>query len=170
MTNQPAEEPLIPRLLASNALRANLSKHMDLNKMADSKASMILTASSLIITITLTQYERLYLPTVLLLAGSGLLAVVLSILAIIPPWHATGRTNLFYFRSFAELDEEEFIQLFKEAIVDKEKLYDAYLHEIYYLGKFRLTRKYALIRNGLWILLLGLLSATGAELVRRLVL
>ena len=37
--SQPTEEPLIPRLLASNALRANLSKHMDLNKMADSKAS-----------------------------------------------------------------------------------------------------------------------------------
>ena len=95
--------------------------------------------------------------------------VVLSILAIIPPWHATGRTNLFYFRSFAELEEEEFIAQFMEAIVDKEKLYDAYLHEIYYLGKYRLTRKYALVRNGLWILLLGLLSATGSELFRRLV-
>lgn len=167
--NQPTtEEPFLPRLLASNALRANLTKHMTLNQMADSKASMIMTASSLIITITLTQYEQLHLSTVLLLAGSGLLSVVLSILAIIPPWHATGRTNLFYFRSFAELEEEEFCQQFKEAIADKEKLYDAYLHEIYYLGKFRLTRKYALIRNGLWILLFGLLSATVSELIRRL--
>lgn len=60
MTNEPLqEEPLIPRLLASNALRANLSKHMDLNKMADSKASMIMTAASLIITITLTQHDKL---------------------------------------------------------------------------------------------------------------
>ncbi len=170
MSQPPTEEPLIPRLLASNALRANLFKHMDLNKMADSKASMILTASSLIITITLTQYEQLHLSTVLLLAGSGLLSVVMSILAIIPPWHATGRTNLFYFRSFAELEEEEFIRQFKETILDKEKLYDAYLHEIYYLGRHRLTRKYALIRNGLWILLVGLLSATGSELIRRLAL
>ncbi len=79
MNQAPTDEPLIPRLLASNALRANLSKHMDLNKMADSKASMILTASSLIITITLTQYEQLHLSTVLLLAGSGLLAVVMCL-------------------------------------------------------------------------------------------
>ncbi len=170
MNQLPIDEPLIPRLLASNALRANLSKHMDLNKMADSKAAMIMTASSLIITITLTQYEQLHLATVLLLAGCGLMAVVLSILAIIPPWHATGRTNLFYFRSFAELDEEEFSKQFMETITDKQKLYDAYIHEIYYLGRFRLTRKYALIRNGLWILLFGLLSATGSELIRRLVL
>lgn len=169
MSADQTEEPLIPRLLASNALRANLSKHMDLNKMADAKASMILTASSLIITITLTQYEQLHLSTVLLLAGCGLLAVVMSILAIIPPWHATGRTNLFYFRSFAELSEEEFCQQFQETILDKQKLYDAYMREIYYLGKFRLTRKYALVRNGLWILLFGLLSATASELIRRLV-
>ena len=170
MNQIPADEPLIPRLLASNALRANLSKHMTLNKMADSKASMILTASSLIITITLTQYEQLNLATVLLLAVSGLLAVVMSILAIIPPWHATGSTNLFYFRSFADLSEEEFCRQFQETILDKQKLYDAYLHEIYYLGRYRLTRKYALVRNGLWILLFGLLSATGSELVRRLLL
>ena len=154
------EEPLIPRLLASNALRANLTKHMTLNKMADSKASMIMTASSLVITITLTQYDKLHLSATLLLAGSGLLAVIFSILAIIPPLHVSDHTNLFYFRSFGELSEAEFKSRFMETITDREKLYDAYLHEIYYLGTHRLTRKYGLIRNGLWSLLFGLLSAT----------
>ncbi|MCD6581177.1 MAG: hypothetical protein J7K90_05185 [Desulfuromusa sp.] len=162
------EEPLIPRLLATNALRANLSKHMDLNKMADSKASMIMTASSLIITITLTQYDKLELVTILLLAGSGLLAVIFSILAIIPPLHVTDHTNLFYFRSFSDLTEDEFKSQFLTTITDREKLYDAYLHEIYYLGKYRLTRKYGLIRNGLWSLLIGLLSATASAVLLHL--
>ncbi len=160
MPTEPTEEPLIPRLLASNALRANLTKHMTLNKMADSKASMIMTASSLVITITLTQYDKLPLLSTLLLAGSGLLAVVFSILAIIPPLHISDHTNLFYFRSFAELSEEEFKSRFRDTIINREKLYDAYMHEIYYLGTHRLTRKYGLIRNGLWSLLFGLLSAT----------
>jgi len=154
------EEPLVPRLLASNALRANLTKHMTLNKMADSKASMIMTAASLVITITLTQYDKLHLTTMLLLASSGILAVICSILAIIPPLHISDHTNLFYFRSFADLSEEEFKSRFKETITDRDKLYDAYLHEIYYLGTHRLTRKYGLIRNGLWALLFGLLGAT----------
>jgi hypothetical protein len=167
MTNS-QDEPLIPRLLASNALRANLSKHMDLNKMADSKASMIMTASSLVITITLTQYDRLGLPTILVLAGAGMLAVVCSILAIIPPLHISDHTNLFYFRSFSELSEEEFKQRFRDCIINRDQLYDAYLHEIYFLGKHRLTRKYRLIRNGLWILLFGLLSATLSEILRRI--
>jgi hypothetical protein len=164
----PETSPILPRLLASNALRANLSKHMTLNQMADSKASMILTASSLIITITLTQYDRLHLSTILILAGAGLLAILFSILAIIPPLHASGATNLFYFRSFAELDEETFNRQFKQTIADKDALYDAYLHEIYFLGKHRLTRKYRLIRDGLWCLLGGLIGATLSALIHRL--
>ncbi len=162
------EEPFLPRLLASNALRMVLSKHMTLNKMADSKASIIITAASLIITITLTQYDRLGLATVLILAASGLTAIMCSILAIIPPLHASGEINLFYFRSFAELEEEEFSRRFKETIADKEKLYDAYLHEIYFLGKQRLTRKYRLIRDGLWSIMGGFIAATIAEIVHKL--
>jgi hypothetical protein len=164
----PGHQDILPRLLASNALRANLSKHMTLNQMADSKASMIMTAASIIITITLTQYDSLHLTTILLLAGAGLLAVIFSILAIIPPLHVTDTTNLFYFRSFVELSEQEFIQRFQETIADRDKLYTAYLHEIYYLGKHRLTRKYGLIRNGLWTLLIGLLGATLSAILHRL--
>lgn len=161
------DEPLIPRLMASNALRANLSKHMDLNKMADSKSAMIMTASSLVITITLTQYDKLDLASILFLTGSGILAVVFSILAIIPPLHISGETNLFYFRSFSELTEREFKEQFRATIVEREKLYDAYMHEIYYLGKHRLTRKYKLIRNGLIALLFGLAGATLTAVVLR---
>ncbi|TYO98172.1 hypothetical protein EDC39_108109 [Geothermobacter ehrlichii] len=166
--NGPTEEPLIPRLLASNALRANLSKHMTLNQMADSKAAMILTASSLVTTIALTQMQNLPLLTVVILAATGILAVTFSILAIIPPLHASGKTNLFYFRSFVELDEDEFIASFKELVSNKEKLYEAYLHELYYLGKHRLTRKYALVRNGLWTLLAGLVLAAASVLWQQL--
>ncbi|MDF1580298.1 MAG: DUF5706 domain-containing protein [Desulfuromonadales bacterium] len=158
------DEPILPRLLASNALRANLEKHMTLNKMADAKASMVMTASSLIITVALAQFENLALLTIVVLVTAGLISILLSILAIIPPWHVTDKTNLFYFRSFAELTEDEFVAVFKETIASREKLYDAYLHEIYYLGKFRLTRKYALLRNGMVVLLIGLLLAAMASL------
>jgi len=143
---------------------------MILNQMADSKAAMIMTASSLLITITLTQYDKLPLVSTLLLAGGGLLAVIFSILAIIPPLHISDHTNLFYFRSFSDLSEEEFKAKFKEAIIDRDKLYDAYMHEIYYLGTHRLTRKYALIRNGLWSLLFGLLGATVSALYFHLII
>jgi len=73
--------------------------------------------------------------------------------------HVKGVLNLFYFRSFAQISEDEFKAAFKETIADRDKLYDAYLREIYYLGKYRLTKKYLWIRNGLWSLLVGLAAA-----------
>lgn len=150
------EEPVLPRLMASNALRANLSKHMTLSQMADHKASMIMTAASLILTIALTQYDKLDLMTFSVLMLTGGLAILSSIFAIVPVLHVKGVLNLFYFRSFEQVSEEEFKASFKEVLSDKEKLYDAYLREIYFLGKHRLTHKYFWIRIGLWGLLAGL--------------
>jgi hypothetical protein len=160
MMDQPdIEEAILPRLMASNALRANLSKHMTLNQMADHKASMIMTAASLMLTISVTQYDKLGLQIFAIMMATGGLAILFSIFAIIPALHVKGVLNLFYFRSFERVSEEEFKIAFKETLADKEKLYDAYLREIYYLGKYRLTRKYLWIRNGLWSLLVGLVLA-----------
>ena len=156
MNDQTSDEPILPRLLASNALRANLTKHMPLNQMADQKSAMIMTASSLILTISLTQHDKLDFAVFMLLMLTGGLAILFSIFAIIPALHVKGVLNLFYFRSFAQITEEEFNSAFKETIAEKDKLYDAYLKEIYYLGKYRLTRKYFWIRNGLYTLLAGL--------------
>jgi len=159
MDQTKAEEPLLPRLLASNALRANLSKHMTLNQMADHKASMIMTAASLMLTISVTQYDKLDLATFVVLMVTGALAILSSIFAIIPALHVKGVLNLFYFRSFARVSEEEFKAAFKATIADRDQLYDAYLREIYYLGRHRLTHKYRWIRNGLCALLIGLAVA-----------
>ncbi|MBW2452799.1 MAG: hypothetical protein JRF07_10655 [Deltaproteobacteria bacterium] len=154
------DNAVLPRLLASNALRANLSKHMTLNQMADHKASMIITAASLILTISVTQFDKLGLAMFLVMVLSSGSAILFSIFAIIPALHVKGFVNLFYFRSFAQVSEDQFIELFKETISDKDKLYDAYLREIYYLGKHRLTYKYRWISGGLWSLLFGLAAAT----------
>lgn len=164
---KPAEEPLLPRLLAANTLRSNLEKHMTLNQMADQKAGMIMTASSLIITITLTQSDKLGVVTLIWLLLSGIVSILFSILAILPPWHVADDVNLFYFRSFNRLSEDEFKERFKSLIrdPDRERLYDAYLHEIYFLGTVRVARKYSLIRNGLLVLLSGFVIAALAEII-----
>jgi hypothetical protein len=166
MNEAQIEEQVLPRLLASNALRANLTKHMTLSQMADHKASMIMTAASLILTIAITQYDKLDLVTFVVLMATGGIAILASIFAIIPVLHVKGVLNLFYFRSFEQVSEEEFKEAFKETISDRDKLYDAYLREIYFLGKHRLTHKYFWIRIGLWCLLAGLTVAAILTSVR----
>jgi hypothetical protein len=120
--SQPIDEPILPRLLASNALRANLDKHLTLSQMADQKAAMILTVSSLMITISVAQFERLGLAAFLVLIMTCGWAIVCSIITITPVLHVKGVLNLFYFRSFAQVSEEEFIEEFKLTIEDRDKL------------------------------------------------
>ena len=159
MDRPDVEEPVLPRLMASNALRANLTKHMTLNQMADQKASMIMTAASLMLTISVTQFDKLDFRTFAALMLTGGLAILFSIFAIIPTLHVKGVLNLFYFRSYSQVSEDEFMTAYRDTLSDKGKLYDAYMREIYYLGRYRLTRKYFWIRNGLWALLAGLIAA-----------
>lgn len=166
MSDVPEAEPLLPRLLATNTLRAILEKHMTLNQMADQKAAMIMTAASLILTISVTQFDKLGLLAFLTLIVAGSLAILFSIFAIIPVLHVKGVLNLFYFRSFARVDEQEYLARFKETLGDRDKLYDAYLREIYYLGRHRLTRKYLWISCGLWSLLAGLIGVALLTVIR----
>jgi hypothetical protein len=106
-----------------------------------------------------TQYDKLGLKVFAILMATGGMAILFSIFSIITVLHVKGVLNLFYFRSFEQVSEEEFKTAFKETLADKDQLYDAYSREIDSLGKQRLHRKYFWIRNGLWSLLAGLVFA-----------
>ncbi|WP_027390661.1 Pycsar system effector family protein [Chrysiogenes arsenatis] len=162
----PAEEPLLPRLLATNVLNANLVKHMDYNKMADHKASALLTVSTVIITITLAQYDRMdrFVPEILLL--TSVVAIYFSLLTIVPQVRDVSGIDIFHYQSFSKISEQEYIALGKKLINDREALYEAYLRDIYYLGSFRLKSKYRKLMYGKWALLAGLVAAGGVTLVR----
>lgn len=161
------DEPVIPRLLASNALRANLTKHMDYNKMADHKASALLTVATVIITITLAQFDRMEpgVPEVLLI--TSIVAIWFSLLTIVPRVYDTGEVDLFHYASFSKLSEDEFLQQFRATIIDKEKLYDAYIRDIYWLGSYRLRHKYRKLMYGKWALLAGLITAGSLSIYHR---
>jgi len=120
---------------------------------------MIMTTASLMLTISVTQYDKFGLQIFAIMMATGGMAILFSIFAIIPVLHFKCVLNLFNLRFFEQVSEEEYKTAFKEILADKEKLCDAYFREIYYLGKHRLTRKYFWIRNGLWSLLACLLVA-----------
>ncbi|MBB5022660.1 Pycsar system effector family protein [Desulfurispira natronophila] len=155
----PSDEPLLPRLLAANALQANLTKHMDYNKMADQKASALVTIATVVITITLAQYHNMvYLvPEILLI--TSVISIYYSLLTIVPKVYDHNFIDPYHYQSFAKISEAEYLDLFKELIKDREKMYDAYLRDIYYLGTYRLKRKYRNLMRGKFALLLGLISA-----------
>lgn len=154
-------DEMLPSLMRSNLLRTVLTKHIELNKAADAKANMLLTAASIVIAITISTSAVHNTGTTIML-GSSLLSVIFAILVIIPkPYHKGGKEhNLLYFRSFRQLSEEQYIEAMEKMMSTKKEIYRQYLRDIYQYGNVTLTQKYRLLSIGLLLFLIGL-SAGG---------
>jgi sensor histidine kinase YesM len=142
-----------------------LRNHMELLRLADSKANMLLVASSLVLTLSL-QYllkEGPLFYGFLVITFSTLTAATLALFVIIPRGHTPEGTNLMYFRSFLELDEENYIYALKKTISDRERMVEEYGREIYKLGEKTLYIKYRSLKFALAIFLGGFLL--GAAIV-----
>ena len=155
-SSMPYDE-ILPSLMRSNMLRMILTKHIELNKAADTKANMLLTAASIVIAITISS-EINHDTGMIIMLTSSLLAVIFAILVIIPkPYHKSGKgNNLLYFRSFREMSEEEYIICMEKMMVTKKEVYRQYIRDIYQYGAVTLTQKYRLLTIGLLLFLVGL--------------
>lgn len=156
-------DQLLPALLRSNMLRMVLTKHIELNKSADTKAGMLVTAASIVVAVIFSSRGVLSGTSQLVLMVTSLLAIVFSMVVILPkPYHRNEKTpNLLYFRSFNRMSEDEYVDAMKHMMADKNRMYEQYIRDIYRYGNVTLTRKYRWLMAGLLVFLLGLLIAGG---------
>lgn len=164
-----SSDEVLPALLRSNMLRMILTKHIELNKLADSKASMLITAASIVMAITFTASgETTDKTMIMVMLVSSIIAIVFAIFVIIPkPYNRNTKCrNLLYFRSFSDLSEDEYVTAMKEMMVDKQDMYEQYIRDIYQYGHVTLTKKYRWLTAGLVLFLVGL-SMGGAILLFR---
>ena len=152
-------DQVLPSLLRSNMLRMILTKHIELNKSADAKASMLITAASIVVAITFTASEKQTGLVFLIILVSSILAIVFAMLVIIPkPYVKRGKggQNLLHFRSFRELSEDEYVEAMQEMMTDKKDMYEQYIRDIYQYGNVTLSKKYRWLTAGLTLFLAGL--------------
>lgn len=147
--------------------------HMQLSSMADSKAHILLTINSIIISIVITLLTRkleespyLILPTSLLLTVC-LITVVFAVLTTKPKISkgvftrdqvAKREANLLFFGNFHNMDLNTYDWGVKEIMYDKEYLYSSMTRDVYYLGKV-LAGKYRYLNVGYKIFMYGLIAS-----------
>lgn len=147
--------------------------HMQLSSMADSKAHILLTINSIIISIVITLLTRkleespyLILPTSLLLTVC-LVTVVFAVLTTKPKISkgvftrdqvARREANLLFFGNFHNMDLRTYDWGVKEIMSDKEYLYSSMTRDVYYLGKV-LAGKYRYLNVGYKIFMYGLIAS-----------
>lgn len=153
--------------------RTTSHNHVMLSQMVDSKASILITINSIILSLIVSVLIRkleenpyLTYPTVLLISVC-LGTMVFSILASRPNISSGKftredikgkKTNLLFFGNFHGMDYQDYEWGMKEMMKDADYLYSSMIKDIYYLGKV-LGKKYRHLRIAYSIFMYGFVVA-----------
>jgi hypothetical protein len=152
---------------------------MDLTKLADNKANMMISINGIIISIIIAAVAPkldanpwLLVPSTLFLLGN-LISIIYAILAARPRLkskpisvedlrHSEG--NILFFEDFSQMHEAQFLEGMVELVKDKSVLYETMIRNIYGLGAV-LHKKFALLQKAytsfMVALILGVSSFIG---------
>ncbi len=159
--------------------RTTSTNHLRLSEMADSKANIMITVNSIIISVLVTVLfrkleadPRLLIPSFLFLT-TALTTIIFSILVTRPNVTRgtftkedikAKRANLLFFGNFYKMSLEEYNEGISAMMNDSEFLYGSMTRDIYNLGVV-LGRKYRLLRVAYSIFMFGLVISSLAFLL-----
>ncbi len=145
-------------------LRTTQQHHVRLSVMADTKANIIITVSSIVLTIALGRINDPVLrPSMLILAGFTLAALLLAILAVLPKYRPLrlkrdeplpAHFNVLFFGHFAELDQQRFLRELATRMRPG-MVYPTMASDIYSLGSYLSHHKYRYLRLSYICFLIG---------------
>lgn len=153
--------------------RLTSKNHLDLSAMADTKANIMVSVNSIILSVLvsvlfrkLEEYPHLIVPAIFMTLVC-LSAIVFAILATRPNVSKgtftqedilSKRTNLLFFGNFHRMQMEEYEWGMKEMMKDADYLYTSLIRDIYFLGVV-LGKKYKLLRVSYTIFMFGFVIA-----------
>lgn len=159
--------------------RTTSENHVTLSGMADTKANIMISINTIILSIIvsvlfrkLEEFPHLLVPT-LMLVTTCLVTIVLAILATRPNV-AKGKftkddilnkkTNLLFFGNFHNMELKDYEWGMKEMMKDYDYLYGSMIKDIYFLGKV-LARKYKMLRLSYTVFMFGFVASNIAFII-----
>lgn len=172
---QPTESERAPSPFAAvperssgdHMLRLVQQHHVALSTMADTKANIIITVSSIVLTLVLGRVTDPSLRTGLIVLGAfTLLALLLAILAVLPKYRGSKKItgplpedfNVLFFGHFAALDRERFLQEVAQKMLPGQA-YETVVRDVYSLGMYLAHHKYPYLRLSYLFFLAGFVLA-----------
>lgn len=148
---------------AVHMLRTAQANTLTLSQMADQKASILMGATFLVFSISVSQSMVGDMSwTMIVLATSAFLSSLCAVIAILPsvgkPGKTQGTPNKLFFGHFALRQEAEWVQEVLEDLETEEKVYRAMLHDIYQNGQVLQRRKYRFLGFAYRIFIAGLVA------------
>ena len=142
------------RSSGDHLLRMVQQHHVQLSTMADTKANIIITVSSIVLTLVLGRLQDPQLRAGLLVLGAfTLVALLLAILAVVPKFRGVkahhgplpGWFNVLFFGHFTSLDRERFLRELADAM-GPGRAYETVANDVYGIGLYLARHKYPYLR------------------------
>lgn len=149
-------------------LRTAQQHHVALSTMADTKANIIITVSSIVLTISMGHVNDPELRTSVIVLGCfTLAALLLAILAVLPKYrplklrdaNLPPNFNLLFFGHFSELPRERYLDEMARTLMPDGSVYAAWVADIYSLGSYLGLHKYRYLRLSYLFFLAGFVLA-----------
>ncbi|GAB3729959.1 hypothetical protein GCM10028794_04830 [Silanimonas algicola] len=175
--DQPRFEGIPERNSSDTLLRTLQQHHVHLSAMADTKANILITVSSVVLTLSLARFNDPGLRhSMIVLAVFTLLALLLAVLAVLPKYRPLRLPspdaplppafNLLFFGHFAELTRERFLDEIERSLKPGGSVYAAMAKDVYSLGWYLSHHKYRYLRGAYLSFLCGFLGACAVQLAR----
>ncbi len=159
-----------PRQQLDHMLRETRLHLISFSRMADTKANILLSISSVLLSISLTQVANpRFTVSITVLVGFLLATTFLALMTVIPKLsgfrhkkfsvHDPDYSPLF-FGNYVDVPYEEYARDLEEIMNDSDRTYEIMIREIYYSGVYLLNEKYRYIRYGYMFFFAGLILST----------
>jgi hypothetical protein len=156
-------------------LRTTQQHHVQLSVMADTKANILITVSSIILTLILGKMADPNLRAAMgTLAGFIFTALLLAVVSVLPKYRPLRigagaplppNFNLLFFGHFSELPKERFLLAVAEELKADGSVYEAMARDVYAMGYYLAHFKYRFLRLSYLFFLGGFVFAALVEAV-----
>lgn len=159
-----------PRQQLDHMLRETRIHLISFSRMADTKANILLSISSVLLSISLTQAsDPRFTMSIAVLVGFLLITIFLALMTVIPKLQGFRQKKAsisdpsyspLFFGNYADIPYEEYARDLEEIMNDSDRTYEIMVKEIYYSGVYLLKSKYRYIRYGYIFFFAGLILST----------
>lgn len=140
------------------------------SQMADTKAHILLSISSVLLSISLTKIaDARFTASIATLVVFLLITVFLALMAVIPKVQGFRHRKVsvhdphyspLFFGDYVDIPYEEYVKDLEEIMNDPDRTYEVMVKEIYYAGVYLVKSKYRYIRYGYMFFFAGLIIST----------
>jgi len=145
-----------PRQQLDHMLRQTRMNLVSFSQMADTKAHILLSLSSVLLSLSLTQiFNARYMLPIAGLDVFLLITIFFALLTVIGKVKVLDRKkhsindpdySPLFFGNYGDIPYEEYVRDFEEIMNDADKTYEIMVKDIYYAGVYLLQTKYKYIR------------------------